>query len=56
VVAGEENSHFVRAVMAAEAPSLVTNMGTRGIGYIDADLTVGLARLPVGEWIGVQGD
>jgi hypothetical protein len=42
--------------MAAEAPSLVTNMGTRGIGYIDADLTVGLARLPVGEWIGVQGD
>jgi hypothetical protein len=42
--------------MAAEAPSMVTNMGTRGIGYINADLTVGLARLPVGEWIGVQGD
>jgi Thioesterase-like superfamily len=56
VVAGEKNSDFVRAVMAAEATSLVTNLGTRGIGYINGDLTVGLARLPVGEWIGVQGD
>jgi acyl-CoA thioesterase len=56
VVAGEENSHFVRAVMAAEATSLVTNMGTHGIGYINGDLIVGLARLPVGKWIGVQGD
>jgi acyl-CoA thioesterase len=56
VVAGEKNSDFVRAVMAAEATSLVTNLGTRGVGYINGDLTVGLARLPVGEWIGVQGD
>jgi hypothetical protein len=56
VVAGEERSPFVRAVMAAEATSLVTNLGTDGIGYINGDLTVGLARLPVGEWIGVQGD
>lgn len=56
VVAGEKNSDFVRAVMAAEATSLVTNLGTDGIGYINGDLTVGLARLPVGEWIGVQGD
>lgn len=56
MIAGEENSHFVRAVMAAEATSLVTNMGTHGIGYINGDLTVGLARLPVGKWIGVQGN
>ena len=56
VVAGEKNSDFVRAVMAAEATSLVTNLGTDGIGYINGDLTVGLARLPLGEWIGVQGD
>ena len=56
VVAGEKISQFVRAVMAAEATSLVTNLGTRGIGYINGDLTVGLARLPVGEWIGVQAD
>jgi Acyl-CoA thioesterase C-terminal domain/Acyl-CoA thioesterase N-terminal domain len=56
VVAGEELSPFVRAVMAAEATSLVTNLGTHCVGYINGDLTVGLARLPVGEWIGVQGD
>ena len=56
VVAGEKNSDFVRAVMAAEATSLVTNLGTRGVGYINGDLTVALARLPAGEWIGVQGD
>jgi acyl-CoA thioesterase len=56
VVAGQPNSQFVRAVMVAEATSLVTNLGTHGVGYINGDLTVGLARLPVGEWIGVQAD
>jgi acyl-CoA thioesterase len=56
VVAGEKISQFVRAVMAAEATSLVTNLGTHGVGYINGDLTVGMARLPVGEWIGVQAD
>lgn len=56
VVAGQPNSQFTRAVMVAEATSLVTNLGTRGVGYINGDLTVGLARLPVGEWIGVQAD
>ena len=30
VVAGEKNSPFVRAVMVAEATSLVTNLGTQG--------------------------
>ena len=56
IVAGEKLSPFVRAVMAAVATGLVTNLGTQGIGYINGDLTVGLARLQVGEWIGVQGD
>jgi hypothetical protein len=56
VVAGEKNSPFVRSVMIAEATSLVTNLGTKGIGYINGDLTVGLARLPVDEWIGIQAD
>jgi hypothetical protein len=56
VVEGHANSQFVRAVMTGEATSLVTNLGTHGVGYINGDLTVALARLPVGEWIGVQGD
>ncbi|MCV7302953.1 thioesterase family protein [Mycobacterium barrassiae] len=56
VVAGEELSSFVRAVMVAEATSLVTNLGTEGIGYINGDLTVALSRLPVDDLICIQGD
>ncbi|MBO0676231.1 thioesterase family protein [Mycolicibacterium sp. S2-37] len=56
VVGGAENSPFVRAVMAAEGTSLVTNLGTAGVGYINGDLTVALARLPLDEWIGVEAD
>jgi hypothetical protein len=56
IVAGEKNSSFVRAVSIAEATSLVTNLGTNGIGYINGDLTVALSRLPLDDWIGIQGD
>jgi hypothetical protein len=56
VVEGEHASPFTRAAVAAEAASLVTNMGTRGIGYINGDLTVGLCRSPIGDHIGVQAD
>lgn len=56
VVGGQPNSAYVRAVMLAESTSFVTNLGTEGVGYINGDLTVGLARLPVSDWIGVQAD
>jgi acyl-CoA thioesterase len=56
VLAGEENSPFVRAAMLAEATSLVTNLGTKGVGYINGDVTVALSRLPQSDWIGVQAD
>ncbi|MGV0837886.1 acyl-CoA thioesterase domain-containing protein [Mycolicibacterium thermoresistibile] len=56
VVSGHRNSPLVRGVVVAEATSFVTNLGTRGVGYINGDLTVGLSRLPVGELIGVQAD
>ncbi len=56
VVQGQPNSPFVRAAMAAEGTSLVTNLGTAGVGYINGDLTVALSRLPGDEWIGVQAD
>lgn len=45
---------YVRAIVAAEWTSLVTNLGTDWVGYINGDLTVALSRLPRGEWIGVQ--
>jgi acyl-Coa thioesterase superfamily protein/acyl-CoA thioesterase superfamily protein len=56
VVAGTRNAPFVNAAMAAEHTSLVTNLGSAGIGYINGDLTVAIARLPRDEWIGVQAD
>ncbi len=56
VEGGASNSPLVNAVYAAEGTSLVTNLGTAGIGYINGDLTVALARLPVDEWIYLQAD
>lgn len=56
VIEGVDNTPFTRAVMAAEGTSLVTNLGTEGVGYINGDLTVALARLPLDDWIGVQAD
>lgn len=55
-IAGRINSPFVNAVLAAETTSLVTNLGSAGVGYINGDLTVALCRLPVGDWIGLQAD
>lgn len=56
VLVGHRNSPFVNAAMAAEGTSLVTNLGTAGVGYINGDLTVALSRLPVDDWVGVEAD
>ncbi|MGF7123972.1 acyl-CoA thioesterase domain-containing protein [Rhodococcus sp. TAF43] len=56
VVAGEEPSPFVRAAMVGETTSLMTNWGTEGIGFINADLTLALSRLPEGPEIGLEAD
>lgn len=56
VVAGQKNTPFVQAAAAVDAASLVTNLGTEGLGYINGDITLALARLPRGEWTFVQAD
>lgn len=56
VVAATPNTPFVRAAMIAESTSLTTNLGTHGIGYINGDLTLALARLPEDGWLGTQAD
>ena len=56
VIEGQVNSPFVRASMAAEGTSLVTNLGTAGVGYINGDVTMALARLPQDDWVGAQAD
>ncbi len=47
---------FQRAVIAGESTSLMTNWGEGGIGFINADLTVSLTRLPRGTRIGIEAD
>ncbi|GAB17045.1 hypothetical protein GOEFS_018_00770 [Gordonia effusa NBRC 100432] len=46
IVTNEPLTPFVRTVIAAESTSLVGNWGSGGIGFINCDLTVVLARLP----------
>jgi hypothetical protein len=55
-VIGDPPSQFVRAVVAGEITSMLTNWGTDGIAFINADLTLALARLPIGHEIGVEAD
>lgn len=47
---------FQRAVISGESTSLMTNWGEGGIGFINTDLTISLARLPRGPRIGVEAD
>lgn len=54
VVEGEACSRFVAAVMAGEQTSVVTNWGTEGIAYINVDVSIVLARLPVTDEMGVE--
>jgi hypothetical protein len=55
-VLGERPSQFVRAAIASEMTNFMTNWGTEGLGFINVDLTVTLARPPIGEEIGVEAD
>lgn len=56
VVDGSEATPFQRAVTLAESTSLMSHWGTEGIGFINADLTVALARLPRSGDIGIEAD
>ena len=49
-------SSFVHATQSAESTSLLTNLGTDGIGYINCDLTLALARVPEGPQLGIEAD
>jgi len=54
LVDGEPMSPLVRAVIAADVANPIANWGSRGLQFINADLTVYLARYPVGEWVGLE--
>lgn len=54
LVAGAELTPFVRAALVSDFASPLANMGADGLAYINADASLHLGRLPVGEWIGVS--
>lgn len=53
IVAGEEATPFQSAASIADATSMVVNWGTEGVQYINTDITLALARPPVGREIGL---
>jgi len=54
VVPEEVPSGFVVAASVADSTSMVTNWGSNGVEYINTDITLTLARLPVGREIGLH--
>nr|WP_278264534.1 thioesterase family protein [Nocardia sp. AG03] len=54
LVAGEPFTPFQRAAATGDVTNLVCHWGTRGVGYINADMTLTLARLPIGQELGLQ--
>lgn len=53
IVAGERMSPFQAAASIADGASLVTNWGGNGVEHINTDITLALARRPVGTEIGL---
>jgi hypothetical protein len=53
VVPGEQPSPFTSAAVAADLASVVVNWGTEGLSYLNADLTLSLARVPAPGPIGL---
>ncbi|MHB1444301.1 MAG: thioesterase family protein [Acidimicrobiales bacterium] len=54
LVEGESPSPFVRAGGAADLANPLSNSGDAGLSFINGDLSVYLARLPEGEWLGLD--
>ncbi len=55
LVAGEPTSPLVRAAAVSDFGNAFANIGRPGgPGYINADITLYLHRLPDGEWVGMQ--
>ncbi|MGV0742940.1 thioesterase family protein [Mycolicibacterium sp. XJ870] len=53
LVDGEEPTPFVRAAMAVDVTSSMTNFSSAGLAFINADYTLTLSRLPDGPYIGL---
>jgi hypothetical protein len=54
LISGVFPSQLVRVAQVADFANPFTNSGTRGLNYINADITLYLQRIPVGSWIGTE--
>jgi Thioesterase-like superfamily len=54
LIEGEAWTPFSRVAVAADFASPFANAGDAGLGYINSDVTLYLARLPVSEWVGFE--
>jgi hypothetical protein len=54
LVDGEGLTPVVRAAFAADLPNPLANSSALGLQFINADLTLFLARPPVSDWIGLE--
>lgn len=54
IVEGEPRSLFQSVASIADATSMVTNWGSRGVEYINTDINLALSRLPVSTEIGLE--
>ncbi len=54
LVTGEALTPFIRAAVVSDIASPLANSASEGLEYINADAALYLARLPQGEWIGVE--
>jgi hypothetical protein len=54
LVTGEAFTPFTRVAVAADFASPFANAGDKGLGWINADITLYLHRLPVTRWIGFE--
>lgn len=53
IVAGERPTPFQAVASVADATSMVTNWGSNGVEFINTDITLAIARMPIGVEIGL---
>ncbi|MEU4314986.1 thioesterase family protein [Nocardia sp. NPDC024068] len=56
LITGEPITPFQRAAVMGDATNHVCHWGSEGAGYINADVTVTLSRLPAGYELGLRAD
>jgi hypothetical protein len=54
LIEGKPLSPFVRAAFASDFTNPFANSGSNGLQFVNADITLYLHRLPVGEWLGFE--